>query len=329
MRYAKVFKGLDFSPGMPAVSPLLFNIVLIAASLYILIKSSDLIIYGISGYAKRLGLSKYLIGMLVIAAAASLPEVLSSVTGLLLKQNDIMIGVILGTCMVHLCLVTGIMGIVGKKLNVDCKILEPKLLLWVFLVLPFVLMLNGVLSRADGIVLLGAFVFHVGYLWKREGTLGKIKKSVQLKTIWKDCFIFLGSLLALLLAARYLVFGSLNIANFLAIPSYFISLTLIGIGDAIPDFAICIKSVLKGHYEVGLGDVLGSTVMEFLLYFGIVALIKPITIAFSTILNASIFLVLAVTLMMFILKKRILTWKHGLLLVGMYVLFIAIEILKI
>ena len=103
---------------------LAFNIVLILISLFIILKASDLVIYGITGYAKKLGLSKYLAGLVIVSIAASMPEVISSLSGLLSGHEEMMVGAILGNNMVHMALLVGVMAVVGRKMKFESTLLE-------------------------------------------------------------------------------------------------------------------------------------------------------------------------------------------------------------
>ncbi|MBN1644607.1 sodium:calcium antiporter, partial [Candidatus Woesearchaeota archaeon] len=61
-----------------AAHSLLFNVIVLIFSLLIVIKAADLLIFGISNYARKFGISDYLIGFLVLAIGTSLPELVSS-----------------------------------------------------------------------------------------------------------------------------------------------------------------------------------------------------------------------------------------------------------
>jgi len=308
---------------------LVFNVIVILVSLFIILKASDLVIYGVAGYARELGLSKYIAGLVIVSIAASMPEVISSLSGLLAGKEEMMVGAILGNNMVHMALLVGIMALVGKKIKFESTLLQKsKFLMWVILLLPLGLFLDGRLGRIDGLVLILVYGIYLGFLWKKEKRAGKLKERVHLKDIWKYGLVFLGSLLAMLMAGRWLVMGAVDIAAMLNLPTFFISLTVIGIGSAIDDFAIGIRSVLKGKQEIGIGDALGSILNELVLFFGVVALIRPIEISLNTTWSALLFLVLSISLVMLFLKRKKMGWKEGLLMVGIYVVFIAVEIAK-
>ena len=311
-------------------SPFFVNLLIVVASLYILFKSADLMVFGIADYARKFGLSDYLVGLVVIAMAASAPEIIASIMGLQYEGSGIVFGAIIGSNMVHMALAVGILAVIGRRINVECRILNKALFpLWVMLMLPFILAADGVLSRPDGLILVGLFVVYIVFLWRQEGTLGRIKPRVMLKSLWLDAFIFLGCLVALLLAGRWLVFGAVNLANVFNLTPYFISLTVIGIGTTIPDFAIELRSLFRRHEAIGLGDILGSLVIELVLYFGILSLVRPLVIDFTNVWSASLFLVGSISFMLYIISRKVLTWKHGVILLGIYALFFGVELFKV
>ncbi len=310
--------------------PIVFNILVLLASVFILFKSADYLIVGISNYARKLGLSDAIMGLLVVAFAASLPEMIAAIAGF---AEDVAVGfgAILGSNMVHAGLALGFLALFAKKIPIGKSIFQKnKILIWLLLMLPFVLLIiDGELGRIDGVILILAFLLYIGRLIYLEGKTGKVKKRVKIKLFWKDVIIFLGALVALILAGRYLVFSSINLAHEFGVPAYFISLTVIAIGATIPDLAVEIKSVLKKHSHIGLGDLIGSLMIELLLFFGIVALINPITVNLMTVLNALIFLIISITAIMIFMRGKAITWKHGLFLLALYAVFIIIEIVKV
>lgn len=307
---------------------LISNIFFLIASVLIILKSADLIIIGIGNYAKKLGLSDAIIGLVIIAVAASSPELISSLTGFAAGSAAIGLAAIFGTNLIHASLAMGTVALVGKKVKIEKNIFtKQKLFMWITLILPFLLAIDGELTRGDGIVLVLLFIVYLIKLWTVEGTLGKLKKNVKLKHIWRDAFVFLGCLVALIISGRILVFSSLQISHYLSVSPYIVSLLVIGIGTTLPDFAIEIKSVLKRRASIGVTDLLGSLVIELVFFLGLVSIFKPIQITMES-LNTIVWLVLSITFLMFTMKKREITWKHGLVLLSFFVFFVIVEIVK-
>lgn len=311
--------------------PLVFNFLILFASFFVLFKSADLILLGISNYARRLGLSDAVIGLVVIAMAASSPEIVSSLTGFLSGDEGVGFGVILGSNIVHAGFALGMVLLIGRKLKIEPNVFtKHRVWMWLALLLPlFLAFVGGGLSRFDGFVLIFVFVVYLVVLWRTEGTLGKMKKDVELKHIWRDVLVFLGSFVALILAGRWLVISSVHVADFFSIPSYFVALTVLGFGGALPDFAVEIKSVVRKHASVGLGDLFGSLAIQLIFFFGVIAVFHPLKVDVAETFNAVFWLAVMICFLMFVLKRKFLTWKSGVVLLVMFACFLAIEILKV
>ncbi len=306
--------------------PLLFYSLIILGSLIIISKASDLAVFGISNYAKRLGLSDYLVGLVVVSIAASMPELVSAVNGALLGEGGIIFGTIMGSNIVELTLVLGALAIVGRKIKIEASILsKTKIMLFGLNMLPFVLISDNVLSRPDGAMLIAAYITYLVILWRSEGKLGHIRKNVQLKHIYRDCLIFTGCLVAILLASRWLVFSSIQSAHILGISPFYIALTVIGIGSSMSDISVSIRSVLQGHTDVGFGNALGSNLTKSLLFLGIIALVRPVEFAFGQLINVLIFTIITLLFVLSWIKTKSVDWKKGVLLLGIYALFLLVE----
>ena len=309
--------------------PLLSNIIILALSFLIVIKASDLILFGIGNYAKKFGISDYLIGFLVVAFGMSLPEFMSSITGALAKDSGIIFGTILGSNIITLTLMLGIMTIIGHRISLESRLLkETGKYLIPLAVFPFLLFIDKLLSRTDGLILIVVFFAYVALLWGREGTFGKLKKDVKIRIFWKDAAIFVGSLVALLLSSRWMVFSSISIAHELKLSSYIIALVVIGIGSSIPVLMVQIKAIKTGHTHVGFGNVLGSTIIKMLLLLGIVALIFPIQIQVSQLLIAILFYIISIVVVLVFIKSREMDYRHGLILLAIFAAFMVLQVLS-
>jgi cation:H+ antiporter len=320
-------KMFEFISG---VHPLLFNLVVLVLSLVIVIKAADLLIFGISNYARKFGISDYLIGFLVLAIGTSLPELVSSLMGGSVGSSGVALGTILGSGVITITFVLGAMTVAAKKLNVKTKLLgKSTYFIWIMMLLPMVMLLDKKVSRLDGIVLIVVFFVYIFVLWKKEGTFGKLKK-VKIKRLWKDVVIFLGALVALLLGARFLVFSSVVIAQEIGISSYIIALLVIGFGASLPDLTVELKSLKKGREAIGFGNVLGGITAEMLLILGIVAVIYPINIAgigLAGLITTIVFFLFSMALVIFWVRKKQLVRWQGFVLLGLYLVFVAFQIL--
>ncbi len=309
--------------------PLAFHISIMLISLLILVKSADLLIFGAVNYSKKFGLSDYVIGFLIVGIVTSLPEFVSAVFGSSIGEGGIVFGTFLGSCVLTITLMLGIELFAAKKFSVKSKLLgETKYYIPFLVILPFGLVWDGILSRGDGFLLISTFIVYITIIWKKEGTLGKIKKDVKIKRLWKDMAIFLGALAALLLSAKWLVFSAVGLSQILVIPPYVIALIVIAWGTSIGDLAVDLKAIFAGHADVALGDIFSAFVVENVLLLGLVAVIKPIVINPMILIPAATFFIVPLSGIIFLVKEE-LTWRHGLFLIGLYIAFIIVQIFVI
>jgi len=305
------------------IHPLAFYAFMSLAFLTIIAKAGDYIIFSMSDYAKKLGISDYLIGLVVISIGTATSEMVASVTGTLMGNSGIVFGTVLGSSLCKLPII-GLGFIIAKKIKIKKHFSgkTPKLAL-IIAAMPMILVIDGVLSRTDGILLLLVFALYLMTLWQGEGKLGKIKRDVSFRKIWQSALIFSFALAALLYSARWLVFSSLQISEILNVPPLIVGLVVLGIGSSMPELAVQIKSIKKKHVDIAMGNVFGSIVANSVLVLGVVAIIRPVSIDVMNLVLSSISLIAGLVYLAYLMKKGEANWKHGIVLILFYVLVIA------
>lgn len=309
--------------------PLGVNVFAVVASLLIIVKSADFLVMGISSYSEKHGLSDAITGMVIVAMAASVPELVSSIFGVVADESGVVFGTIIGSNIAGIALVLGIFALVGRRISLRSKVLkDTEIPIFLLSVVPFLLVADGLLSRVDGAVLVLLYLAFLAGLAKKEADIGHLKEQIQLRKVWYDALLFLLSLVAMLLAARFLVFSSIEAAMILGVSPYFVSLVIIGIGATVPDITVGIRALLQGHKDVGVGDSLGSMMVKSLLFLGVIALVKPLAIEFSVLLVAVVFTLIIRGVVFYFTEKGFMDWRSGLLLLLLFLAFVIVESLK-
>ncbi len=317
---------LSFVGQFAASNPLIYNLIIILFSIILLAKAASYLVLGISNYASKLGVSDYLVGTLVVALASSTPELLSSISGMNQASSSIIFGTLFGSNFVAITFILGLIAIIGKKVPMNEKVFhKTKWDILLLVSIPFILLLDGKLGKIDGVILIMAFIFYVIMLWKREGQKGKIKKSVPLKRIYLDGLLFLLSLFVVLLSAKFLVNSSLCVSDLLGIHPFIISVVLIGLGAQAPDIFLSLHSAKGGHESVALGDLLGSLIIQSLLFFGVFSLMTDLTFPVVNTLVIGFLTIVACLMLFQFVKKKSLTRKDGIMLVILYIIFVATQ----
>lgn len=304
-----------------------FPLITAVLSILVIMKSASYAINAIIDYAKKTGISEYLIGFLVVSIGTTLPDLSAGIFASLSGQGALILGDVIGSNILDVTVVLGIAAVIARKVKVHGKIVDRTMFTTLFMVLlPLLLGLDGMISRLDGMILLTAFLVYLSRLLKREGELGKVKKDVKWKNIWKDMFVFVGSLIALLLSARWLVISALRLSYIFNIPVFVMGLVFVAIGNTTPELMVQIKAVMSGHTTIGFGNILGAVVANSTLVIGISSIINPILFDKKAFMIPALFAVTAVYIGILFIKKKEVTWQEGIALFLIYATFLASEI---
>jgi len=136
--------------------------------------------------------------------------------------------------------------------------------------------------------------------------------------------------LALIKGADILVDGSSGLAENFKVPKMLIALTIVAFGTSMPEFAVCIKSILAGSGDIALGNIIGGNTLNILLILGCCATIHPLSVKSNTVrkelpIATVITILLSVLLSDNLLKQgkaNMLTRVDGIILVIFFGVFI-------
>ncbi len=310
------------------MNELLFYATIAVISILVMAKASAYAINAIAHYAKTTGISNYFIGFLVVSMGTTLPEFSTAVMGSFANQGKLILGDLIGASIIDVTLILGIVAILGKKLKVQGKF-KGSLSILLLTLIPLILGIDGRLDTKDGFILLAAFGLYVLKLIRNEKSHSCIKKQVAFKYIWKDMFIFLGCMTALLLSARWLLISAIHISNILHIPAYLMGLIFLGLITAIPELTIAIKSVLGGMSSITFGNLLGSVIANTTFALGTASILRTIVFDRTVFIPTAMFMITAVFIGVLFLNKGEITWKEGIGLLLIYLTFVASQVFTI
>jgi cation:H+ antiporter len=303
--------------------------IVLIVSLLVLAWSADKFVDGSCGLARVLGVSPFLIGMVIVGFGTSAPEMLVSAVSAFEGSPDIALGNAYGSNITNVLLILGVAAIVNP-IKVDFSVVKKELpFLAGTLVLTVFLILDGFISRLDAISMLVLFIpiMVISSLGKKEEQNEEEtgKKESLLKSI---CLIILG--LALLVSSsRALVWAAKDIATALGVSELIIGLTIIALGTSLPELAASVSAARKNEHGVAFGNVVGSNLFNTMCVVGIAGTITPVA-ADPKILTRDLPAVALVTLFLFIfgIKKQI-SRASGVFLVALYVVYTVLLGLKV
>lgn len=160
---ALVIEAQGDTPEEGAKRPnVLFNVFLVALGLGAMVLGSNRTVLGATELATALGVPAFIIGLTMVAMGTSLPEVVTTVMAALKGHSDLAVGNVLGSNIFNVLCVVGVSGLVGQ---LDVPEIAIQRDAWVMLGLTLLLlpimMTRFTVSRAEGAVLMTAYVAYV------------------------------------------------------------------------------------------------------------------------------------------------------------------------
>ena len=149
--------------------------------------------------------------------------------------------------------------------------------------------------------------------------------AVEPKALGRQIGLFLLGAAGILIGSILLVGNAKILAAWLGVPELIIGLTAVAIGTSLPEYVTAITATLKGHSELGVGNVIGANILNLLWVLGACALVRPLPIEHQTrVLDCPLMLLIMVLLVRMIASdSRLERWEGGVLL-GLYVGYLAL-----
>lgn len=303
---------------------------------YILTLITQRIIKSLTYLSKITKLSQFATTAIVMALATTLPEITVSISSALGGLPLLSLGNALGSNIVNLSLIIGLIAIFGKSLHFNNDQENKRAFLPLFYTfLPIFLVLDGQITRFEGSILLFSYLFYVLSLIKQSHhqiIKRATKGDTEIKALGR-AFKTSGelglSVLFLIAASQAIITISKSLALDLGLPILFIGFFIIALGTSLPELVFGLKTVRKRKMSMALGNIIGSCVTNATLIVGLTAIISPIVInGFQSLifpLTEYFFIVLLFVFFTFT-KHRLDRWE-GLLLVGLFLYYTLIELL--
>lgn len=290
---------------------MLISVLLAAAGLLLLLGGGEVLLRGAIALAARLGLSPMLIGLSVVAAATSMPELVVTVTSGLEGVPNLGVGNIVGSNIANTLLIIGAAALASPIATRPQHVLRDGLAMLAVTLLFTAFALAGEIGRPQGVILLVALAVYLAYCHRserrREGpganpvaaetavetareaatdaasdaaTVGAAEPAgVAARAPLLSLLLIAAGMAAMVAGSKLLVDGAVEIARALGVSDAVIGLTLVAVGTSLPELATAIIAALRRHSEIALGNALGSNLFNLLLILGVLALIAPFRVA--------------------------------------------------
>ena len=316
---------------------MLIPVLLFIVGLLFLIKGGDWFVDGASALARRFHLPELLIGATVVSIGTTLPEVMVSTMSALSGHGEIAYGNAIGSVISNAALIAAI-TIAVRPGKVDPKTLKMPVLFFFAAAAIYCVAAYGFgkFTRPMGFIMLAMFVAYIAANIHQMKNAPAEEHEEEEETMPLPRMLMLLVLGAVLIAmgANLLVDNGTLIAQALGVPESVIALTFVALGTSLPELVTAITSLIKGHSDLSLGNVVGANVFNLVLVSGVSVALAPFTVPQSaTIFGMNSSLVLEIPVMIAVmvlltapaLVKGKLSRVQGVALLVIYAVFCGIQ----
>ncbi len=254
---------------------IIYSIAILAASLVLIMLVSDRIIHYVLVLSKAFGLSEMAAGFILLSVTTSLPELSVSTVASLAGEGGLSVGNVLGSNIANLTVILGLAVILSRKMIFVKGQSQKELVQFLFIssIIPLFIVQRGSLGPILGIVLLVLFAYF-GVTISRKTEDSNFNETPQKGNTAFVGIKFLVGVVLVIILSKFAVDSSVDIAEFIGLPTSIVGATIIGLGTSLPELATTIQALKKNLLGMALGNLLGSCITNITLILGVTSLIS-------------------------------------------------------
>lgn len=313
----------------------MLNTLLLIGGLTLILLGANALTDGAAAVAKKFRISDLVIGLTIVAFGTSAPELVISVMSAIGGSAEMAIGNVVGSNIFNVLMIIGVTALV-MPIKVGGGTLSKEIPLMILCSFVIAFMANDILldsgnlniiSRIDGLVLLGFFLIFLRYTFAIARNGGDEAEGEKIKEmpIWKSALFIVGGLVGLVYGGQLFVEGASGIASALGVSESIIGLTIVAGGTSLPELATSVTAALKKNSGIAIGNVIGSNLFNVFFVLGCSATISPLPM--GGINNIDLLVLIGSALLFWIVgwffKNRTITRVEGALLVICYIAYTA------
>lgn len=311
---------------------MIINLILLLIGLTILVISADMLIEATVLFANKLKISKLAISLTVVALGTSIPETVVSILSAI-KGSSIAFSNVIGSNIANTALIIGVCALSGNINITNNMRNESKKLTLVTGIFILICVLFRKINYILGILMLLMLAIYVFSLYKISKNDQELEESdegeewiykIGKKLLKKEgliifVYIILG-IVGLVIGGEFVVNNAIGIAEKMNINEGIIGASIIAIGTSLPELITSVMAMRKKQYDIIIGNIIGSDIINILLILGISSIMTTINIMTFELIQ--LLLLTIVTIMFFIFSKirNRFERKEGIMLLIIYII---------
>ena len=321
---------------------MLLQIIFIIVGVALVIWGADRLTEGAASLARGMRVPEIIIGLTIVAAGTSAPELFVSLVAAFNGTADLAVGNVIGSNIFNTALIVGCAALVAPMAVAKSTVKKDIPFAVVASLLLFMLCFDDMdsphlwgneISRSDGFILLAGFTAFMIYTFRAAKKDGLMPTEEELEDnrelpkdysrLWRNLSLMALGLACLIIGSNLFVDGASYVAYRFGLRQSVVGLTIVAGGTSLPELATSVVAAYKGRSAIAIGNVIGSNVYNILLILGVTAVVHPLRIMGISIMDLMMMLVSVGLLWLFAFTKYSVSRREGLVLVGGFIAYMA------
>ena len=304
----------------------LLLIIPILALFYVLGRAADEVVGRLRTLAGHLGVGVGFLGLL-LGIFTTLPEMAIAVNAMARNMDNISYGNLIGGIPVLLGLILGLSAVFNRSIDTKGNNIQMLSFMSAFILLPLVLSLDGSLGLVDGLAILACYGFLLtGLFWRRRGPLeGAVHIDISSGRKVRRAIIaaVVGAIVVIVSSDITVRMTEIVLNEYPVLPKVTVGLLIFALGTNLPEITVAFSAWRRGASEMSISHMFGSA-MTNVMILGLLAAVRPQAVSVGPAFHftLAVFAVLLFAVMVFQATDRKLTWREGIGLIGIYVMFV-------
>ena len=302
---------------------LLTQVLLLVVGFVLLVKGADWFVEGAASIADKFGIPQIVIGLTIVAMGTSAPEAAVSISAALKGSAAITIGNVLGSNILNILIILGLTSVIRTIFVQRTTIhYEIPMVIGITVLLAVMGLQNHVVSRLEGVILVGCMVIYMMYLLRlaKRGSIDneELDEFAKKSSMAKLIFLVIIGVAAIVWGSDIAVNAATAIARIFGMSERFIGLTIVALGTSLPELVTSVTAALKGNCDIAVGNIVGSNLFNIMFVVGITAIITPVVYAPAFKIDSAVAIGAVVLLWLCVLRKQTLNRLHGIIMLLCY-----------
>ena len=242
------------------------DILILLIGLALLLYSADMMIGSSDLIAKKFQLSPILIGLTIVAFGTSAPELVITLFAAFkeIPATDAIIGNIIGSNIANILLILGTASLFFK---IDLSNIGLKNISFLLILTSYFVAMFYIASSLSITIIIGLIVFVILFLNLLKNYESN-NEELKFKEFSKRTYvILLFSFIGIFIGGKIFLDSSLNIFTTFGLEETIIGISILAIGTSLPELATVVISYIRKKGSIGIGNIIGSNIMNILFVF--------------------------------------------------------------